>query len=176
MKIWQLCFDVNNYAALQAEPPLTADELQSFNGSTKLLNWKPYKVSPIEKDMPLGNSPVFSFPVFSETACNILKPLIKHEVELLPLLCDEGAFYGVNVTNVLNVIDYAKSKYYTYRDGKRIMSFQKYSFRLCDELKTSNIFKIVDEPTRRAFVSERVKRAIEENSLEGFDLRLVWEE
>lgn len=33
MKIWQLCFDVNNYANLQAVPPLTADEIQSFNGS-----------------------------------------------------------------------------------------------------------------------------------------------
>lgn len=33
MKIWQLCFDVNNYANLQAVPPLTADEIQSFNGT-----------------------------------------------------------------------------------------------------------------------------------------------
>ena len=36
MKIWQLCFDVNNYANLQAVPPLTADDIQSFNGSKKL--------------------------------------------------------------------------------------------------------------------------------------------
>ena len=63
MKIWQLCFDVNNYANLQAIPPLTAEEIQSFNGSKKLADWSPRRVEPIETDLELGDAPGFTIPV-----------------------------------------------------------------------------------------------------------------
>ena len=72
MKIWQLCFDVNNYANLQAIPPLTADEIQSFNGSKKLADWSPRRVEPIETDLELGDAPGFTIPVFSQKACDVL--------------------------------------------------------------------------------------------------------
>ena len=176
MKIWQLCFDVNNYANLQAIPPLTADEIQSFNGAKKLSNWNPYQVEPIETDLEIGDAPGFTIPVFSQKACDVLMPLIAQEVELLPLSCSSGIFYGVNVIKVLDVVDYNSSIFRKFSDGKRIMAFQKYSFRLCEELEKSNIFKIIDEPTRRAFVSEHVKNAIEKNELRGFNLRLVWDD
>ena len=175
MKIWQLCFNVNNYANLQAVPPLTADEIQSFNGSKKLMNWTPLRVEPIETDLELGDAPGFTIPVFSQKACDALMPLMEQDVELLPLTCSKGTFFGVNVTNVLDVIDYENSVFRRFSDGKRIMAFQKYSFRICDALNRCNIFKITDEPTRRAFVSDRFKDAIEENGLEGFSLRLVWD-
>lgn len=175
MKIWQLCFDVNNYANLQAIPPLTADEIQSFNGSKKLAGWSPRRVEPIETDLELGDAPGFTIPVFSQKACDILMPLMGHDVELLPFVCSKGTFFGVNVTNVLDVIDYNHSIFRRFSDGKRIMAFQKYFFRECDALNRCNIFKIIDEPTRRAFVSDKVKAAIEENSLKGFSLRLVWD-
>lgn len=176
MKIWQLCFDVNNYANLQPIPELTADEIQSFNGSTKLLNWHPYQVEPIENNLELGDAPGFTIPVFSQKACDVLMPLISHDVEFLPLLCSRGNFFAVNVIKVLDVIDYSNSIFRKYSDGKRIMTFQKYSFRSCNALNESNIFKIIDEPTRRAFVSEQFKKTIEENELKGFNLKLVWDD
>ena len=175
MKIWQLCFDVNNYANLQAIPPLTADEIQSFNGSKKLADWSPRRVEPIEIDLELGDAPGFTIPVFSQKACDVLVPLMEHDVELLPLTCSKGAFFGVNVTNLLDVIDYENSVFRRFSDGKRIMAFQKYSFRVCNALNKCNIFKITDEPTRRAFVSDRFKTAIDKNGLKGFSLRLVWD-
>lgn len=175
MKIWQLSFDFNNYANLQAIPPLTADEIQSFNGSKKLASWSPRRVKPIETELELGDAPGFTIPVFSQKACDVLMPLIEQDVELLPLLSSKGTFFGVNVTNVLDVIDYDNSIFRRFSDGKRIMAFQKYSFRVCDALNRCNIFKIIDEPTRKAFVSDRVKVAIEENNLKGFSLRLVWD-
>ena len=175
MKIWQLCFDVNNYANLQAIPPLTADEIQSFNGSKKLADWSPRRVEPIETDLELGDAPGFTIPVFGQKACDVLVPLMEHDVELLPLACSKGTFFGVNVTNLLDVIDYESSVFRRFSDGKRIMAFQKYSFRVCDALNKCNIFKITDEPTRRAFVSDRFKTAIDKNGLKGFSLRLVWD-
>lgn len=175
MKIWQLCFDVNNYANLQAVPPLTADEIQSFNGSKKLSDWSPRRVEPIETDLELGDAPGFTIPVFSQKACDVLMLLMEQDVELLPLQSSKGILFGVNVTTVLDVIDYDNSNFRRFSDGKRIMAFQKYSFRMCEALNSCNIFKIIDEPTRRAFVSDQVKAAIEENALKGFSLRLVWD-
>lgn len=99
-------------------------------------------------------------------------PLMEQDVELLPLTCSKEAFFGVNVTNLLDVIDYDCSIFRRFSDGKRIMAFQKYSFRMCDALIKCNIFKITDEPTRRAFVSDRFKAAIEK--MDSKDLALDW--
>ena len=175
MKIWQLCFDVENFANLRAFPPLTADYIQSFSGSKKLAEWTDLRVEPIEPDLELGDAPGFTIPVFSQHACDVLMPLMREEVELLPLVCSKGSFFGVNVTNLLDVIDYESSVFRRFSDGKRIIAFQKYSFRICDALNRYSIFKIIDEPTRRAFVSDQFKDAIEKNGLKGFKLRLVWD-
>ena len=90
MKIWQLSFDVNNYTNLQAVPPLTADEIQSFNGTKKLSSWSPRQVEPIKTDLKLGDAPGFTIPVFSQKACDALMPLMEQDVELLPLACSKG--------------------------------------------------------------------------------------
>lgn len=55
------------------------------------------------------------------------------------------------------------------------MAFQKYAFRTCEELLNNNIFKIIDEPTRRVFVSDIFKETVEKNNLSGFKFKLVWE-
>ena len=55
----------------------------------------------------------------------MLYPLIKNEVELLPLSLDDDLLHGINVTTVLDAIDYDLSEYLTFRDGKRIMYFKK---------------------------------------------------
>ena len=128
-----------------------------------------------EKKLELSDAPGFNIPVFSKKALGILRPLIQNSIEELELQFQEAEYYGINVTTVLNVIDYAKSKYKMYSDGNRIMAFQKYAFRSCDELSSYNIFKIVDEPTRRAFVSDIFRQTVEKNNLSGFKFRLVWD-
>ena len=55
------------------------------------------------------------------------------------------------------------------------MAFKKYAFLQNQELIKHDIFKISDEPTRRAFVSDRFKNMVEENSLTGFMFKLVWD-
>ena len=84
-------------------------------------------------------------------------------------------YYAINVTTVLDVIDYSKSRYITFDDGKKIMVFEKYAFKLCDELIRSNIFKIIDETRGEAFVSDRFKESVEKNNLTGFRFELVWD-
>ena len=176
MKIWQLGFDVNSFDNLIPVKGFTADEIQSFDGRTKKNNWNPLHVKRMEpeKGLALGDAPGFTIPVFSKKALDVLLPIISDSVEILDLVCEHAEYYGINVISILNVIDYSKSKYRMFSDGKRIMAFQKYAFRLETDIGNYNIFKIVDEPARRAFVSDRFKKLIEDNDLTGFMLKLVW--
>lgn len=41
---------------------------------------------------------------------------------------DSEEYYGINVISVLDAVDYNKSVYKTFRDGKRIMAFKEYVF------------------------------------------------
>lgn len=81
---------------------------------------------------------------------------------------------GINVITVLDAIDYEKSIYKTYRDGKRIMAFKKYVF-LPTVIENVSMFKILDEKTRYAFVSDEFKQTVEKNNLLGFKFKLVWD-
>ena len=55
---------------------------------------------------------------------------------------------------------YEKSIYKTFRDGKRIMSFKKYSF-IPDAVDGVPLFKITDEKVRYPFVSDAFKETVE---------------
>ena len=176
MKIWKLQFEVDKYDNFVPIKSFTADEIQSFDGRRKKDGWVPLPVMRMEpeKNLELGDAPGFTIPVFSKRALEILQPLICDSVEVLDLQFGESEYYGINVISVLDVIDYSKSKYKMYSNGKDIMRFEKYAFKICDELLNNNIFKIVDEPRRRAFVSDVFKETVEKNHLSGFDFRLVW--
>ena len=127
-----------------------------------------------KKGLKLSNAPGFSIPVFDKKALDILLPMVENEIEVLPLLCEEREFFAINVIKVLDCVDYDKSKYRTFRDGKRIMAFEKYTFKL-DDIKGSNIFKIIDEPRRKPFVSDEFRDKVLETGLTGFKFKLVWD-
>ena len=114
------------------------------------------------------------FPVFSHRALDCLKPLIEPNIEILSLDFDGGNYFGINVTTVLDAVDYEKSIYKTFRDGKRIMSFKKYSF-IPSVVDGVPIFKITDEKVRYAFVSDAFRDIVEKNKLTGFLFRQVWD-
>ena len=176
MKIWQLSFDVENFDMVKPLYEYSVNVLQSFDGRSHTSDWTTLEVTKIEKsDLPMGDAHNFTFfPIVSKNALDILFPLISESVEILPVDFSGTVFYGLNVITVLDAIDYAKSEYKTFRDGKRIMAFQKYCFK-SDVVKNVHIFKITDEKTRRAFVSEQFKRKVEETNLTGFCFKLVWD-
>ena len=101
-------------------------------------------------------------------------PIASKNVEILPLDFNEKEYLGINVITVLDAIDYEKSIYKTYRDGKRIMAFKKYVF-LPTVIENVSMFKILDEKTRYAFVSDEFKQTVEKNNLLGFKFKLVWD-
>lgn len=176
MKIYKLWCDVDNYEGLIEEPFMSVDEWQSFDGRPKADGWKPIKVNRAHpKKMKLSDFPYAFTNVFSLKAVNGLKTLIEDDVEILPLEFEEIQYFVINVTTVLDVIDYDRSEFETFDNSDRILAFDKYAFRLCDDLHQHNIFKLIDEPASYTFVNERFKDEVERNGLTGFKFELVWD-
>lgn len=175
MKIWHLDFELDEFDNLVPIRELSIDEIQSFNGSSKLMQWQPLTVKKME-DKEISNAPGFysHIPVFDKTALDILRDLIEDSAEILPLICSEGEFYAINVTDVLDAIDYNKSEFKTFRDGKRIMRFMRYEF-VKKVVEGRHLFKIVDEPLRRPFVSDEFRQRVIENNLKGIKFELAWD-
>lgn len=176
MKIWQLNFELDEYENLIPTKEFTVEQIKSFDGRSHLSQWNPIKVKRMEPEKGLGlsDAPGFLFPVFSRKALECLESLMGNNVEILPLDFNEKEYLGINVVTVLDAIDYEKSIYKTYRDGKRIMAFKKYVF-LPNIVKDVSIFKITDEKTRYVFVSDEFKKIVEANNLSGFKFKLVWD-
>jgi hypothetical protein len=62
-----------------------------------------------------------SVPVFSKMALAVLRPLIGHAIEALPLDCDSGRFYAINVLDIVNGLDLEKSDFIRFDDGRIMM-------------------------------------------------------
>lgn len=174
MKIWRLNFELEEYDNLVQVKDFDLDEIQSFDGRSKVEQWKQIAVKKME-NKEFSNAPGFSshIPVFDKVALGVLRDLIKGNTEVLPLLCVDGEFYAINVTKVLDAIDYDKAEYKTFRDGKRIMRFIRYEF-IEEKVMGNHIFKITDEPLSRPFVSDEFKQRVLDNNLTGFKFELVW--
>jgi len=176
MKIYRLRFLVDDYDNLIPYKHWDIDEILSFDGRNQTKNWKPLKVVRMEpgKKLPLGDAPGFNIAVFSKKAVDILYPIIKNDVEILPLDFDEGEFYVINVTTVLDCIDYKNSSYKTFKNSDEVMFFYNYSFKE-NIIENKNIFKIIDESRSKPFVSEEFVKLVKESGLQGFKFKLVYE-
>lgn len=176
MKIWLLNFELDKYDNLEPINEITIDEIQTFDGRSHVKDWRVLPVQRLEpeKRLELSDAPGFFIPVFSRRALECLKPLIDKNVEFLPLDFKENEYYGINVITVLDAINYERSIYKTFSDGKKIMRFKKYAF-LTEVVDGIPIFKITDERKRWSFVSEEFKQVVEENHLTGFIFKLIWD-
>ena len=177
MRVWKLGCDVNHYENLiWADSEYDISFIQSFNGTSKEKEWAPIELKCMYSNREFSNTPGLSahIPVFDKKAVDILKNYLRGSAEILPIICENTEFYAINVTNVVDCIDYETSEYRTFRDGKRIMRFIKYAF---DEKKVENIhiFKIKDEPLRSPFVSDEFRKKILESNLTGFEFEMVWD-
>ncbi|MBE5951418.1 MAG: hypothetical protein E7260_07450 [Lachnospiraceae bacterium] len=175
MKIWILDCDVNEYENLLWEEELNLDEIRSFDGRKKEQDWRPIKVKCMY-GRKKGNTFGFSahIPVFDKTAVNVLSDFLEGNAEILPLESEDGEFYSINITNILDCIDYENSIFKTFRDGKTIMRFIKYEFvesKVCNQ----HLFKICDGKLRRPFVSDEFRTRVIESGLLGFKFELAWD-
>ena len=161
------------------KPTISIDLIKSFDGRMQQATWKPILLD-FSKDndiFELGDYPSFSLPVCSKNAVTILSKEITGCLEFLPVItyfkCD-SQFFIMNVIKVISAIDYSRSQYKCFRDGKRILAFQKYAF-IEDVVKDKIIFKTADEKLSSPFVTQAFIDIVVKNKLKGFKFKLVWD-
>lgn len=134
MKIWKLKSDLENYESLawgDNEREIDIDFIRSFNGVSKEKGWIPLQLKRMnDDDSQFSNTPGLSahIPVFDKKAVDIMKDYLAGNAEILPIFCEDKEFFAINVTTVLDCIDYESSEYETFKSSGRIMCFIKYSF------------------------------------------------
>ena len=115
--------------------------------------------------------------ILERQAIEKLKPVMG-KVEVLPLICDFGDYWGVNPLTVLDCIDYDAAKFKLFEPPKpnerpRIMRFIEYAFRP-DVVQGYHMFRTVDQRKSCVFVDEVFVNAVEKNRITGFKFDLVW--
>ena len=154
---------------------LDYESIRSLDGRSMRHSWSPLAVMRLYEGK-YSNAPCFvpHIPVFDRSAVNVLQDLISDDAEVLPLVSADGEFYAINVTQVLNCIDYEASEYEKFTDSNKIMLFTKYAFNK-HAVQGKHIFRIVDEPLRSPFVSDEFRDKVIQSGLTGFNFKLVWE-
>ena len=173
MRVWKLQFGLENYDWLAFEDS-DFDTLRSLDGRSVRDAWRPLRVKRLYEGK-YSNAPRFvsNIPVFDRRAVNVLQESISDAAEILPLVSADGEFYAINVTQVLDCIDYTASEYETFSDG-RIMRFVQYAF-VENAVQRKHFFKIIDETMRSPFVSDEFRDRVLQSGLTGFNFKLVWE-
>ena len=174
LKIWKLDADVNNFDNITVVNEEDWDILDKCEGSSVIKCWNPLNLEYIENKKK-GDCPGLTsrLPILSKAALDILKPLILDSVEILPVSLNGGEFYGINVIQVLDCIDYEKSQVKKFPNSERIMRFIKYSFKK-DCVNNAHIFKIKDELGNSPFISDDFRNIIINSNLKGFLFEEVW--
>ena len=125
-----------------------------------------------EIDKPIGD--VFSVEVSSfilnERSYKILYPYIKNEVQIFKIKSENDNLYVVNITNIIDCLDYDKSKIKRFPSSGRVMRVIKYAFKI-EKLKNATIFKLPDFPKGISYVTEEFKKVVEENNIKGFKFK-----
>lgn len=116
-----------------------------------------------------------NIPIFSKRAVQALAPYLTTNVELLPLQHPTWNFYAVNVTRLIDGLDYEHSVIeYLEEHPTVIKNVSRFAFKK-DVILDYPIFKIPEYKRLRVFVTDAFKEAVEANGLKGFEFRLLWD-
>lgn len=188
MKIYKINADFERYDSCYIDYEACArnhkfgdDELLiDFDGTTQAANWWP-RIIARNHENPLGtyiDKLSGDVIIMERQGISKLEQLLG-QVEILPLECDFGDYWAINVMTVLECIDYEASVYKAFSTGSRnghprIMRFEKYAF-LPSAVAGHHVFKIADMPQAAIFVDEVFVKAVEEQGITGFRFEPVWE-
>jgi hypothetical protein len=108
---------------------------------------------------------------FRQAAKNILEKQVQYlPVKIINKTTKEemDSYCVANIVTVVDALDMDKSKYDVYElDDEKIISVEKYALK-GSKIEGKHIFRLKDD-TIPIFVSEELKKIIEDNCLTGFD-------
>jgi hypothetical protein len=168
MSYWRFRTDAN-YQNLLVEKDF--DFWRQFDEHKFVNNWEPFEVQiNVEGEEIVGDFPsplIVWTPVFGQKALQILYPLIQKDVEVLPLICRTEQLYLINVTTIIDCLDYTCSEFERFESG-RIMQVIHYCFK--KDIIYPHIFRIrmgSNQVDSWVCVSNLFKEAVEHSKLKG---------
>ncbi len=189
MKIYKLSADFDNYDACGIDYAACSkkygikedyDMNIALDGSSVADSWWP-RIMKRYNDAPLAD---YISKLSSDVIIMRRESIEKIEhlfcnYEILPLICDFGDYWAINIMDVLDCVDYEHSEFKrfpqsTTKGTPRIMRFIKFAF-IPDKLCGFHVFKIPDLPKAHIFVDEVFVNEVSKCNITGFDFKLVWE-
>jgi hypothetical protein len=172
MDIYILNTDTN-YRPLIVEKEEDCDELLKFDGTSLRQTWQPIKVvydTGDFGDLPKGDFPLLAthIPVFTSRASEALADLLDQHGELLPLKCRGAILQAYNVTTVVDILDFKRSKIKRFPSSGRIMNIERQVFYTENLPASTPIFKIPQTPLMDVFVTKQFVDQVKRLKLTGF--------
>lgn len=146
-----------------------------FKGNSKIDDWEPIKLETLYKkkydDFP---DYIIGKPIVSKKVKLILEPYIAPEVEFLPLIHDEMDLFMVNVTNILDCVDWQRSEVH-WSKNQNFLGFNKLKFDFSKIPSDTYIFKFKETAATQVYVTEAFKDIIDQHQLQGLSFSVVYD-
>ncbi len=111
--------------------------------------------------------------VLNRKAKDTIGAFLEQYGELLPLACDDGEFWTLNVTCMIDALDEAKSSVMRSNDPGRLLMIHKYVFRP-ETLENAVIFRIPQYARGSIFVTTPFVELIKSSGLTGLTFKQIW--
>lgn len=179
MKIWTIHVS-DDYEKVNTKNPSDLESIKKAGrGHSLLKDWQPIELS-LYQEGDSGDVLIFQGGslalIVNRFVKETIQPLVANEAEFLEVGYHNQAYYLINVTNVLECIDYEQSVPNNYG------SFDEEVF-LPDKVQNQPIFKTVNTKHNlgdfpivsvTTYVSDELKQAIEQAEIKGIYFRLAW--
>ncbi|MFG0312567.1 MAG: imm11 family protein [Phycisphaerales bacterium] len=180
IRVYRLRADAERFSWLGVERSEMRPLALILEGNSLRDRWVPPIVSRIVDDeLPQGELGDYPFlegaPALSKRAVDALLDVLAESAEFLPLNCDAGEYYVMNITRVVDALDEAASELKRFESSGRVMEVMRHVF-VPERLTGYAIFKIPQTPRAPVFVTEDFRRRVLAAGLAGFRFDLVWEE
>jgi len=177
MKIYELhTHQKSMMVTLKASPSDILDKhpiRDKFMGQSKQ-PWEPIEVETLYKGKYKDFPDFFSgMIIVSQRAKQIIEPYTRNEVEFLPLIHKELDLYVVNVTNVLDCIDWDKSD--VVWSDEILLRTNKLVFDIDKIPQGTYMFKFKERANLKVYVTEDFIGLIESNKLKGLGYSLEYD-
>lgn len=151
----------------------------TFDGSSVAATWKPIRVMRVTKEegrryVP-GDLPSSSLGdlVLNRKAKDKIGAFLEQYGELLPLACDDGEFWTLNVTCMIDALDESKSSVMRSKDPGRLLMIHKFTFRP-EALENAVIFRLPQYARGSIFVTTPFVELIKSSGLTGLVFKQIW--
>lgn len=113
--------------------------------------------------------------IVSENFSNKTQKILESQVQFLPIKVIDrfsgiqvNSYFAANIVTVIDALDLDNSKYDVFElDDEKIISVEKYALK-SSEIVNSHIFRLKND-TIPIFISETLKKVIEDNEFTGFE-------